>query len=110
MDEHLARMSHAQNQPPSQHADDYFHELDLAMIECFEQFKLPGLTSVALYTPEPKSTVYVVPLQDVLGRISVVPFGDTGTIPYSMRHLSVAFGKICTIMIPPKHMGSASME
>ena len=62
MDEHLARMRHAPSQLPSQHTDTYFPELDLAMIECFEQFKLPGLPSIALYMPEPLSTVYVVPL------------------------------------------------
>ena len=39
---------YAPSQLPSQHADNYFPELDLAMIECFEQFKRPGLPSIAL--------------------------------------------------------------
>ena len=85
MDEHLARMRHAPSQLPSQHADNYFPELDLAMIECFEQFKLPGLPSIALSgraaihsIRRSPPTENVVPLQDVLGRISVVPFGDAG--------------------------------
>ena len=30
--------------------------------------------------------VYVVPIQSVLGKFPVVPVGDTGTIPHSMRN------------------------
>ena len=37
--------------------------------------------------------VYVTPLDGIKGRISVVPYGETGTIPYSKRHLrDTAFG------------------
>ena len=28
---------------------------------------------------------YVLPVESILGKLPVVPVGDTGTIPYSMR-------------------------
>ena len=28
---------------------------------------------------------YVVPITSIQGRLAVMPFGDTGTIPFSMR-------------------------
>ncbi len=28
---------------------------------------------------------YVLPVESILGKLPVVPIGDTGTIPYSMR-------------------------
>ena len=28
---------------------------------------------------------YVLPVENILGKLPVVPVGDTGTIPYSMR-------------------------
>ena len=30
--------------------------------------------------------LYVVPISSILGRLALVPVGDTGTIPFSMRH------------------------
>ena len=75
--------------------DSEHTEQDLAMMECFEQF-VDGTRDkrhIVLYQPEPEATVYVVPASDILGRISVVPYGDTGTIAYSMRSLrGAAFG------------------
>jgi hypothetical protein len=33
-----------------------------------------------------KPILYVVPIQNILGKPSLVPAGDTGTIPHSMRN------------------------
>ena len=33
-----------------------------------------------------KPILYVVPIQSILGKLSLVFVGDTGTIPYSMRN------------------------
>ncbi len=32
-----------------------------------------------------RKTFYVLPVETILGKLPVVPVGDTGTIPYSMR-------------------------
>ena len=32
-----------------------------------------------------KQVFYVLPVENILGKLPVVPVGDTGTIPYSMR-------------------------
>ena len=34
---------------------------------------------------------YVLPVESVLGKLPVVPVGDTGTIPYSMRQHAADF-------------------
>ncbi len=34
---------------------------------------------------------YVLPVESILGKLPVVPVGDTGTIPYSMRQHAAAF-------------------
>ena len=34
-----------------------------------------------------KQVLYVVPVSSILGRLPVLPAGDTGTIPFSMRAL-----------------------
>ena len=34
---------------------------------------------------ENQQVLYVVPITSILGRLALVPAGDTGTIPYSMR-------------------------
>ncbi len=34
---------------------------------------------------------YVVPVESMLGKLPVVPVGDTGTIPYSMRQNAADF-------------------
>jgi hypothetical protein len=33
-----------------------------------------------------KPVLYVVPMQSILGKLPVVPVGDTGTIPHRMRN------------------------
>ena len=33
-----------------------------------------------------KPILYVVPIQSILGKLPVVPVGDTGTIPHRMRN------------------------
>ena len=71
------------------------HDVDCAMIECFERFRDPALDEhhIVLVQPTPQPVVYVTPLEGIKGRISVVPYGETGTIPYSKRHLrNTAFG------------------
>ena len=40
--------------------------------------------------PDSDPVVYVVPLSHILGRQPLVPAGDTGTIPYSMRDRKAA--------------------
>ncbi len=30
--------------------------------------------------------LYVIPIQSILGKLPVVPVGDTGTIPHHLRH------------------------
>ncbi len=40
--------------------------------------------------------LYVVPITSILGRLALVPVGDTGTIPFSMRNEKPDFpGAIC---------------
>ena len=34
---------------------------------------------------------YVLPVESILGKLPVVPIGDTGTIPYSMRQHAADF-------------------
>ena len=34
---------------------------------------------------------YVLPVESILGKLPVVPVGDTGTIPYSMRQHAANF-------------------
>ena len=33
-----------------------------------------------------KPILYVVPIQNIMGKLSLVPVGDTGTIPHSLRN------------------------
>ena len=39
-----------------------------------------------LYQPEPSPVTYMVPITRILGRLPLVPVGDHGTIPASMRN------------------------
>ena len=32
-----------------------------------------------------KQVLYVIPISSILGKLPLVPVGDTGTIPFSMR-------------------------
>ena len=41
-------------------------------------------------SPDSDPVVYVVPLSHILGRLPLVPAGDTGTIPHSMRDRKAA--------------------
>ena len=34
-----------------------------------------------------KPVLYVMPIQRILGKLAVVPVGDTGTIPYHLRNV-----------------------
>ena len=34
---------------------------------------------------EPHEILYVIPVKSILGKLPVVPVGDTGTIPHTMR-------------------------
>jgi hypothetical protein len=40
---------------------------------------------------ENKQVLYVVPIASILGRLALVPAGDTGTIPHSMRSESASY-------------------
>ena len=75
-------------------------ECNCAMIETLWDF-CPGQTRLwwpstaqvgtkMLYAPGPDPVVYVVPLSHILGRLPLVPAGDTGTIPYAMRDRKAA--------------------
>ena len=37
------------------------------------------------YQPRPRSRVWIVPVSSLLGRLPLIPAGDTGTIPHSMH-------------------------
>ena len=37
-----------------------------------------------LYLPQPRQMVWIVPISSILGRLPLVPAGETGTIPHSM--------------------------
>ena len=38
-----------------------------------------------LYELDPKKPIlYVLPIENILGKLALVPVGDTGTIPYNM--------------------------
>ena len=58
----------------------------------FTYFVLPAYwldkcDSKIIYERRMQSLVlYVVPISSILGRLALVPVGDTGTIPFSMRH------------------------
>jgi hypothetical protein len=48
---------------------------------------LLSMSLVVVYErKENKQVYYVLPIEYFLGKLPVVPVGDTGTIPFSMRH------------------------
>ena len=48
---------------------------------------LDKCNSKIIYEQRMQSLVlYVVPISSILGRLALVPVGDTGTIPFSMHH------------------------
>jgi hypothetical protein len=53
------------------------------------RFRLAGIyRSRVLYELDYKKPIlYVIPVDSILGKQPVVPIGDTGTIPHSMRNL-----------------------
>jgi hypothetical protein len=60
------------------------------LIICFRLAGICGLSSfiVNLYALDYKKPVlYVIPIQSILGKLAVVPVGDTGTIPYHLRNV-----------------------
>ena len=40
-----------------------------------------------LYQPQPQPVVYIVPIQNILGRLALAPCGEHGTIPHEWHHL-----------------------
>ena len=51
-----------------------------------------GCRSRIVYERKQDSQVfYVLPVESILGKLPVVPVGDTGTIPYSMRQHAAGF-------------------
>jgi hypothetical protein len=46
-----------------------------------------------LYQPAPQPVVYIVPVTDILGRLALVPYGETETIPYDWRGLARFYPK-----------------
>jgi hypothetical protein len=58
-------------------------ELEIAMVEVFTSVRLPSALSphrrLVVYAPAPKPRVYMIRCDDILGKLPVVPMGDTGT-------------------------------
>ena len=55
--------------------------------ECFLLGWLESVGSRVVYELDYKKPIlYVVPIQSILGKLSLVPVGDTGTIPHRMRN------------------------
>jgi hypothetical protein len=53
--------------------------------DCFPEW-LHDCQSAIIYEQRVgKETFYVLPVEDILGKLPVVPVGPTGTIPFSMR-------------------------
>jgi len=59
---------------------------------CFRTAWLLDCRSRIVYERKQDSQVfYVIPVESILGKLPVVPIGDTGTIPYSMRQHAADF-------------------
>ena len=55
--------------------------------ECYLLGWLASVGSRVVYELDYKKPIlYVVPIQNILGKLSLVPVGDTSTIPHSMRN------------------------
>ncbi len=53
--------------------------------------RLESISSKVVYDLDYKKlTLYVIPIQGILGKLLVVPVGDTGTILHHMRNLFLA--------------------
>ena len=68
--------------------DTYAHYSFIAIIaHCFLVGWLESFESQVVYKLDYKKPIlYVVPIQSILGKLPVVPVGDTGTIPHCMRN------------------------
>ncbi len=55
--------------------------------DCFLVGWLESVRSRVVYELDYKKPVlFVIPIQSILGKLPVVPVGDTGTVPHSMRN------------------------
>ena len=58
-------------------------EIEIAMMEVFTSVRLPVALSphrrLVVYAPAPLPRVYMIRCDDILGKLPVVPMGDTGT-------------------------------
>ena len=64
--------------------------------ECFLLGWLASVGSRVVYELDYKKPImYVVPIQNILGKLSLVPVGDTGTIPHSMPVRNTFAGAPC---------------
>ena len=58
------------------------------IVDCFIVGWLESVGSRVVYELDYKKPIlYVVPIQNILDKLPVVPVGDTGTIPHRMRNL-----------------------
>ena len=56
--------------------------------DCFLVGWLESVGSRVVYELDYKKPVlYVIPIQSILGKLPVVPVGDTGTVPHRMRNI-----------------------
>jgi hypothetical protein len=59
----------------------------LVISDCFLEGWLESIGSSVVYELDYKKPIlYDIPLQSILGKLPLVPVGDTGTIPHSMRN------------------------
>ena len=52
---------------------------------CRAEWLLDSRSRIVYERKVDKQVFYVLPVENILGKLPVVPVGDTGTIPYSMR-------------------------
>jgi hypothetical protein len=69
---------------------NYAHYGNYAIIsiisDCFVVGWLESVESRVVYELDYKKPIlYVIPIQSILGKLPLVPVGETGTIPHSMR-------------------------
>ena len=60
----------------------FFSDLTIFVLEW-----LKSIDSQVIYEPDPtRPILYVLPIENILGKLPVVPVGDTGTIPHSLHN------------------------
>ena len=98
------------NQAADPDGDLHWSEVDLALIECFERCKLPDLAPghFVYYLPQPEAVMYSTALENIRGRVSMQPYGDTGTITTNLRHLYGSAFKADARVDLPNQPGSGS--